>query len=214
MNLLQTNYWNNVANEKNFYHKVDLTFIKNSIAKESAILDYGCGYGRTLVELKEVGYQTLFGMDYSIAMLKNAKKKHAKLNVIATDGLNISFADSSIDCLLMVALLTCNPYDDQQIKITEECYRVLKPGGTLYIIDWLIQHDARNVERYKKYTDKHGCYGIFELADGAILRHHSKNHIEKLLKKFQTVRWRNKKSVTMNKHPCQIFEYIGTKVKF
>ncbi|MDP7980208.1 hypothetical protein [Bacillus multifaciens] len=32
--------------------------------------------------------------------------------------------------------------------------------------------DERHIERYTKYHEKYHTYGVFELADGAVLRHH------------------------------------------
>ena len=66
-------------------------------------------------------------------------------------------------------------------QIINEIYRVLKPGGIIYINDFLLNEDKRNKERYEKYKDKYGVYGAFELSEGGRFRHHTEKWIDELL---------------------------------
>jgi 2-polyprenyl-3-methyl-5-hydroxy-6-metoxy-1,4-benzoquinol methylase len=64
----QIGYWDRVASQKHFSHPLRsdwlARYLKNS---QAAILDYGCGYGRTLAELALTGFQNSVGVDFSEA---------------------------------------------------------------------------------------------------------------------------------------------------
>lgn len=65
----QSSYWDRVAHEKRFSHPLRLDWLEKYSDKQARILDYGCGYGRTLAELSDAGHENIFGMDFSEAML-------------------------------------------------------------------------------------------------------------------------------------------------
>jgi SAM-dependent methyltransferase len=69
----QIGYWNRVAAEKRFSHPLRSDWLGQCLRSPQArILDYGCGYGRSLAELSEAGFQNLVGVDFSEAMLARA----------------------------------------------------------------------------------------------------------------------------------------------
>ena len=57
-------------------------------------------------------------------------------------------------------------------RMNSEIRRVLRPGGILYVNDFLLFTDDRNKARYEKFNNKYGEYGVFELPEGAVCRHH------------------------------------------
>lgn len=64
------------------------------------------------------------------------------------DGCQTVLADSSQDAVILVAVLTSMPRDEDQLKVITELQRVvLKPGGYLYINDFLLNRDERNLQR-------------------------------------------------------------------
>lgn len=89
--------------------------------------------------------------------------------------------------------------------------RVLKKDGILYINDYILNNDQRNIDRYDKYHDKYGTYGIFELSEGAVLRHHSKDYLLELTKEFEELVFEETIYDTMNGHKSNGFYYIGKK---
>ena len=62
-----------------------------------------------------------------------------------------------------IAVLTCIAKDDDQKKLMGEVYRVLKPKGVLYMTDFLINEDQRNVDRYNASLEKLGIYGALNI---------------------------------------------------
>ncbi len=50
----------------------------------ATILDYGCGYGRTLCELRKAEFINLYDVDFSEEMIKRAKCK-SQMNSVRCD---------------------------------------------------------------------------------------------------------------------------------
>ena len=68
----QQSYWNNVAWQKTFTHPLNTAVLNQYFRKDFSILDYGCGYGRIVAQLNEMGYQKVLGvLDYVSGMTDN-----------------------------------------------------------------------------------------------------------------------------------------------
>ncbi len=61
----------------------------------------------------------------------------------------------------------------------------LKKNGIIYISDFLLNYDTRNLKRYAKYEDKYRIYGVFRLPEGLVLRHHTIEDVLKLTKNYK-----------------------------
>ena len=207
----QEKYWDKAAEKKEFPTPFKIEEFEKFVSHEMNILDVGCGYGRILNELYTRGFKNLAGIDYSQGMINRGLRERPYLNLIKTDGDRIPFPDNEFDAVLLVAVLTSNTKDEEQENIISEISRVLKNGGILYLTDFLINQDKRNIERYQKYEDKYGIYGIFELSEGAVLRHHTEEHIFKLTKDFKKLLFEKTVFDTMNGHKSNGFYYIGKK---
>ncbi|MDI6724696.1 MAG: methyltransferase domain-containing protein [Methanobacterium sp.] len=207
----QKEYWNKVAEEKEFPTPFQMEEFKKYVSKEMKILDVGCGYGRTLNELYNQGFKNLTGIDYSQGMINRGLRLHPHLNLIKNDGNTIPFPDNEFDAVILLAVLTSSYKDKEQKNLISEISRVLKEDGILYVNDYLLNQDERNLKRYKKYENKYGAYGIFELPEGAVFRHHTKEHILKLTKDFNELIFENTVYDTMNGHKSNGFYYVGRK---
>ena len=204
-------YWDKAAKEKEFPTPFQIEEFEKYVSKEMKTLDVGCGYGRTLNELYDHGFKDLTGIDYSQAMINRGLKSNHNLNLIKTDGKSIPFQDNEFDAVIIISVLTSNITDGEQENLISEILRVLKEGGILYFADFLINGDERNLQRYQKYEDKYGAYGVFELPEGAVLRHHTEEHILNLTKGFEELSFRKTVYDTMNGHKSNGFYYIGKK---
>ncbi|MBQ8983884.1 MAG: class I SAM-dependent methyltransferase [Lachnospiraceae bacterium] len=180
----QRDYWNSVSEKKEFTTPFHAEAFSKYVKKDALIVDVGCGYGRTLNELTGLGYSNLIGLDFSQGMIDRGKKAFPSLDLrIKTDD-SIDLPESSVDAVILFAVLTCIVDNEDQKKLVSEIYRVLKPGGILYVNDFILNIDERNLNRYKQYEEKYGCYGVFELPEGAVVRHHSEDWIKSLLNDF------------------------------
>jgi SAM-dependent methyltransferase len=208
----QIDYWNRVANEKHFSHPLRTNwlaeYLKNTQAK---LLDYGCGYGRTLAELSAAGYQNLAGVDFSEAMLARAQPALPNAGLVRNDGRSLPFQNDRFDAVLLFAVLTCIPDGNEQRLLLAEVERVLRPGGLLYVSDVLVNNDARNRERYERDAARFKCYGVFELPEGVVVRHHQKEWIDELTNVFDQLEFERFIVTTMNGNASAAFQYLGRK---
>ncbi|MDO4583437.1 MAG: class I SAM-dependent methyltransferase [Planctomycetia bacterium] len=204
-------YWNRVADEKEFTTSLAGERFRQLVPQEAKILDVGCGYGRTLQELHSLGYSCLYGVDFAEKMIERGRKNLPFLSLQVALGQKLPFPEESFDAVLLLAVLTCIPDNHEQEKLLQEIYRILKPGGILYINDFLLNEDARNRQRYHEGVKKYGIYGLFELPEGVVLRHHEENYLREILALFHTLEWENVVFSTMNGHLSQGISYFGQK---
>ena len=204
-------YWDSVSETKQFTTPFQADAFAQYVNPDARILDVGCGYGRTLNELYHMGYQNLTGIDFSMGMIERGKRQFPYLNLAVKENESIDFPDNQFDAVILFAVLTCIPSDKEQKKLISEIRRVLKPGGILYINDFLLNTDERNISRYEKYAKEYGIYGVFELGEGAVLRHHEEAYIHELTASFEEKRFEQLTFITMNGHRSNGFFYIGAK---
>jgi SAM-dependent methyltransferase len=118
-----------------------------------------------------------------------------------------------VDAVLLFAVLTCIPDSNEQRSQLAEVYRILRPGGLLYISDLLIGHDQRNHERYERFADLYKCYGVFELPEGLLVRHHRRAWIDELTSSFRQLEFEEFSVTTMNGNVSSAFQYLGRKTE-
>lgn len=153
----------------------------------------------------------IFGADFSEAMLARARDEVPVATLVRNDGLSLPFKSGSFELVLLFAVLTCNPDgNDQQVLLTE-VERVLRPGGVIYLSDLLINDDQRNRDRYQQYAASYGCYGVFALPEGAVVRHHKKEWIEELTNPLGQLEYEPFTVTTMNGNASAAFQYLGRK---
>jgi len=129
----QDEYWNEVANKKEFTTPFQPELFLTHVDRDAVILDYGCGYGRTLSELRGYGYKNLHGVDFSEEMIKRAKSNDSEIDFQVIQSGKLPFPNHSLDAVLLFAVLTCVHKDEEQNAILNEIKRVLKPGAS-YIL--------------------------------------------------------------------------------
>lgn len=207
----QVNYWDRVAHHKHFSHPLRLDWLARYSVHQCRILDYGCGYGRTLAELSQAGITNLVGVDFSEQMLARARAEASHAELIRNDGHGLPFRNDCFDAVLLFALLTCIPVDNEQRLLVSEAQRVIRPGGMLYVSDLLVNDDERNRKRYELYREVYGCYGVFELPEGVVVRHHRKEWIAEIMSPFEQLEYEPFTVTTMNGNASAAFQYLGRK---
>lgn len=105
---------------------------KKGVKKErmGAILDIGFGAGEYLINKYNEGWKC-YGLDISEYAYKKLKKSNPKLNLVNADLINSGFSDNMFDFVHMSAVLEHVP---QPLENLKEIYRILKPGGTAFIM--------------------------------------------------------------------------------
>ena len=206
-----TEYWNKIAGKKEFTTDFDLKLISDFVVKESKILDYGCGYGRTIDVLKTENFKNIYGVDISNEMVNLSRERFPdyEFQVIESKDLKLNFEDNFFDVVLLLAVLTCISSDKEQNNVLNEIHRILKPNGLIYINDFLLNPDKRNIERYNKHFPKYNNYGVFELEDGAVLRHHCDERVSEIRLNFHEVIYEKVIFNTMNGNTSNGFVYVG-----
>jgi ubiquinone/menaquinone biosynthesis C-methylase UbiE len=211
--LTQEEYWDSVAEKKEFTTPFQMGLFKKNVSKEAQILDVGCGYGRTLQELYLSEFTNLTGIDISEKMINKGTKLYPQLTLKKYDGSRFPFENNSFDAVILLAVLTCITINNEQEKLIDEIERVLKDDGILYINDFLINSDQRNIDRYKRYEDRYNKYGIFELQEGVVLRHYTRMRIDELMGNFRKIVFKPVIYTTMNGNKSNGLYYIGRKRK-
>jgi SAM-dependent methyltransferase len=209
-------YWDAAAASKTFTHPLDIALLSAHLPPDATVLDYGCGQGRLCAQLqaanqapppasraqppRATGTTRLIGVDLAPAMIERARAAvpEARFEVLGPGGLTL--ADASVDAVLLFAVLTCIPDDAEQVTTVGDITRVLRPGGLLYLSDYALQADARNVERYARHVAAGHPRGVFLTDDGARVRHHEAAWLDTLLSGYDLLHEREVEIRTMNGH--------------
>jgi ubiquinone/menaquinone biosynthesis C-methylase UbiE len=116
-----------------------LSFLKSwaQISPTASVLDIACGTGEfERLLLKEHPTQTIVGVDISEKMLAIAQQKcqgYPNVSFQVANASVLPFASHSFDAI--VSANAFHYFDDPNATL-HEMKRVLKPGGTLVILDW------------------------------------------------------------------------------
>jgi ubiquinone/menaquinone biosynthesis C-methylase UbiE len=134
--------WDAVANTVEFSAPLDLAAIRTRISSSAEILEIGCGYGRIMAQLESDGYVNIRGYDASAKMIERARTDHPHLHLAVADATALPDLDSSVDAIVIVALLTSLPAACDRRAVVAEIRRVLRPSGTIHGVEFLRQQDA------------------------------------------------------------------------
>ncbi|MER7463052.1 class I SAM-dependent methyltransferase [Streptomyces sp. NPDC097981] len=208
----QIAYWDTAGAAKTFTHPLDFGWLAGA-DRSARVLDYGCGYGRTMAELSGHGFSRVCGVDLSPALIARGRRSRPDLEfTVLEDPPLLPYSSASFDVIVLFAVLTCIPDDGAQRAPVAELIRVLAPGGLLYVSDMVLQDDARNRERYAAHAAGFGTpYGVFTTGDGAVCRHHTPARLRSLLSGLDLVHERPIDVTTMNGNPSRALQLLARK---
>lgn len=205
----QDECWDAAAEKAVFTHPLDLELLLRHVERSDRVLDYGCGYGRTLKTLREQGFDRLAGSDISKEMVARALASLPGVPIAVASGGVASYPDESFDVVLLFAVLTSVPRDEDQRALMDDIRRLLVPGGLVYVSDFLLHSDARNLERYRRSESRFGRRGVFEIEGGAVMRHHDRDWIRELMQPFEALEQSEFEARTMFGNPASGFRFVG-----
>lgn len=123
------------------------------ITKSTKILDAGCGSGRTIEHMLNMGASpdNVVGVDVSKDMLDEARKRLPKVNLLQSDLTTVELANDNFD--LITCCLVLHYLDDDNLRTTlSNFHRWLRDGGTLF---YLATHPIRTVsDKLDEYFDR------------------------------------------------------------
>ena len=207
----QKEYWDSTAETKEFTTPFQLDAFSEYVKKEQSILDVGCGYGRIMRILDNAGYRNLIGIDFSKKLIQRGIEQNPDLKFQLQTDRDLPFPSDCFDAVILAAVLTCIVENSEQRYLISEIKRVLKPNGTIYVNDFLLNDDERNRSRYHQFASEFETFGTFSLDEGAVLRHHDERYIKTLLSCFTELRYETLLYPTMNGHWSNGFYFIGSK---
>lgn len=98
-----------------------------------AILDFGCGCGRVMRHWNNLPHSRLYGTDYNASLVEWCRRAlpFAQFSVNQSNG-SLSYGDSQFDFVYSISVFTHLTVAQQQVWMNE-LWRVLRPGGFLYV---------------------------------------------------------------------------------
>lgn len=144
------------------------------LPKGSKVLDVGCGNGKTSSALMDLDF-SVTGIDYSKYAIDSCRERFGDKNLfIISDCWHIPFSDDYMDGIYAVHLT--EHLDDIELEeFSKECYRILRPGGKIFIRsfspeDMRSNNDARNgIPYYYRNPEDIATYFESFDVDGSIL---------------------------------------------
>lgn len=125
---LHADYYDEKLKFLDSFEKDELKRMLKNIKGEK-VLDIGCGTGRLVPLLRDLGCE-ITGVDVSGKMLEKFSQKYPQLKAVKGDIESLPCKDEEFD-VVICAFVIVHLYELE--KAFEEVYRVLKPGGTVII---------------------------------------------------------------------------------
>jgi SAM-dependent methyltransferase len=194
-----------------FTHPLDTRWLE-SMPTTARVLDYGCGYGRTLAELRDAGWRNTVGVDFSGAMIARGRGERPDLDLRSISRARLGEPDGAFDVALLFAVLTAIPDEGEQDAVMTELRRLVRPGGLLYLSDYPLQAGARYAERYAAGRARYGVEGAWTREDGGVFRHHPRERLLELFDGFELIAERDIDATTMSGSPAVVVQMQGRRV--
>ncbi len=125
------------------------------------VLDLGCGMGRHVKYLDEMGYET-YGIDLSETAIGLAKKWFSSVNkeylsekIQSGSATDLPYADAFFDLVLSYGMLDCMHFE-LALQSVNEATRVLKTGGIFIVDVYSDNFEEKGNEGYEVIAETNG----------------------------------------------------------
>lgn len=114
------------------------------------ILDVGCGDGNVLRDLERYGAEArrLAGVDLLTSRVASAVERSPEMAFALASGTSLPFADGAFDAVLLFTVLSSVLDDASRRAIGQEALRVIRPGGSIVLYDFVwnpLNRDVRGL---------------------------------------------------------------------
>lgn len=135
------------------------------------ILDYGCGTGYFTNIFSSVSCsEKVFAVDVlpeAVEATKNRAKDLTNVEIFLSDETQSPLGDNIAD--VGITIFTLHEFDDRN-KIIAEFKRMIKPSGTLIVIDWAPESPAEKGPPHHKRVSKHQAIEFFTLKGFSLVK--------------------------------------------
>lgn len=107
--------------------------VYDKLEARGAVLDVGCGAGRTLQHMGEM-FDYFTGVDVSGEMLKLAEVSCPGATLVKIDGLSLPIHSDYFDFIYSIYVFDHIPKKAWCRSLVKDIYRVLKPGGYVRLV--------------------------------------------------------------------------------
>ena len=148
-------YWAEIADKNQTEQQIN--FLKTQLKSDGYVLDLACGTGRHSIPLSEAGYG-LVGLDVSTKLLRIAKHRHKKVDVVRGDMRFLPFKPQTFKAAIsMDTSFGYLPSEADDISSLFEVQRVLVQSG-IFILDVFNREELtlkyqgkNNFSKWKEY---------------------------------------------------------------
>lgn len=163
----------------------DFEFFTPYYTADFEVLDLGCGNGRLLTFLKEIGYKTYTGLDQSKELLNQAEKFWPKSRFILGDMSDPLPFRKRFDAIFAIASFHHLPASDQ-LPTLKDWKMHLKPGGYLFMTNWNLHQKKYLLPFLLSFiTPSYGARGVLVSWQNKLQRYYyafTKKRLKKILK--------------------------------
>ena len=174
-NLVQ---WDRLARTVRCTFPIDWVIGSGLLGTCDVILDYGCGNGRTLAILHDLGLTDLWGCDTSEQMCKVAAERVPAARITHIDATLQGVPMGAFDKILMFAVLSSVISCESRVKILLGFRRFLRRNGLVVVGDFCASESPAYRRRYSTLD---GEPRILRTAEGLYIHHFALGEIEELL---------------------------------
>jgi len=179
--------WDKLETNIKFTLEPNFSTLLNNLKPGDKVLDFGCGYGRHCNIFNENKIEYI-GYDNSTKLIERAKKENPNFADRFISDLSLIPNLEKFDAVILIAVLTAIPDDCDQAESISIVKKLMKPDGLLFVSDFLLNQDQRNIDRYNDFTVRNIYpYGVFEGISGLYLRHHSLSWFDELFFEFEVI---------------------------